>query len=199
MNMVMRQIKLIISAFFAISPYTVIADPVIYDLTFDGSVWGDSGAGSFVWEPDTRTMTSLYVDFGLDKRGTAIDDDILALEIDDKNTNVGTWIYMIVTGDQLVTNFCCGYDSLGVGNAGDNPFFRSYNFLNLNYWNVSYFRDDTDLPFSYTFTLSNDTNGLAHWAGVYSIEVRSVPEPSTFALLGLGLAGIGMARRRNTA
>jgi hypothetical protein len=38
-----------------------------------------------------------------------------------------------------------------------------------------------------------------NYIGIDSVEVNHVPEPGTLMLLGLGLAGLGFARRRNVA
>ena len=47
-------------------------------------------------------------------------------------------------------------------------------------------------------TFSQINVGSNFSVGGYTYEVVSVPAPGTFALLGIGLAGMGLARRRRT-
>ena len=75
------------------------------------------------------------------------------------------------------------------------------NFLNGNsIYQLPAPIDGTE-PFSTSFNIVylNDPNGGARiWqeGNLDHFDVRYVPEPGTLALLGIGLAGMGLARRR---
>lgn len=59
---------------------------------------------------------------------------------------------------------------------------------------LSFFSTMGDIS-SITFTKNNTSDGI----GFDNVTVGRVPEPGTLALLGLGLAGLTIARRRNKA
>ena len=53
---------------------------------------------------------------------------------------------------------------------------------------------DVNAPGLYTFSLSVSDGGIV--LGTTEITAQVVPEPATLAILGLGLAGLGFARRK---
>jgi PEP-CTERM motif len=56
----------------------------------------------------------------------------------------------------------------------------------------------TVLQIEVWFTGSGGGDGIQS-SGTFSLDPASVPEPGTLVLLGLGLVGLGMTRRRNAA
>lgn len=58
--------------------------------------------------------------------------------------------------------------------------------------------DGADLQFSSTFTRF-PTNSPLHATGTATFDGNSIPEPESLALVGLGLLGLAVARRRKTA
>jgi hypothetical protein len=50
-----------------------------------------------------------------------------------------------------------------------------------------------------TGPIRDQTGDIVGWYGIANFTVASVPEPTTLTLFGLGLAGLGFARRRKSA
>ena len=94
--------------------------------------------------------------------------------------NTGTWSFDSSMWDDNA-NLAIGF-KFGTGNLPDEWFVYSLqDLVSSGNWEF--------------FNVGGVGGGLSHLV-LYANGERTVPEPGTLALLGLGLAGIGFARRR---
>jgi hypothetical protein len=107
---------------------------------------------------------------------SSIDGTEFTFDFGQDGTGTGTWTYTPGTGDPAITAFIA---------KGGNAF-------NL----FSTLGDYTDVAYYTPNNASGGPAGLSHMSFYNSGDDFQVPEPGTMALLGLGLLGIGLARRR---
>ncbi len=209
----MRQIRLIIAALLVISPFAANADPIqLSDADFASAISGltsqvedfESTAtgikpspftflnGTYTGGDGSVTSSLLFCGTSPDICLTNHDEIADVKTFFDFITGTAYWgadmffinpanpINVVVTGGsgvlditQIGTTFFGFYDPLGI---------TSVTFLNMGTINPDGFR---------TFTNYS-------WDNITTATVQ-VPEPGTLALFGLGLFGMGLARRRKKA
>ncbi|MEH6652241.1 MAG: PEP-CTERM sorting domain-containing protein [Motiliproteus sp.] len=174
----------ILSALFLVIIMSVSAGaaaiPFTYDFGFDGSVDGFSGSGTFT--VSTLTGGSL-TDFSYSGFASSHAVSYNLSHVSSSNWAVdaaGTIVTLdILAGDHLFGSLGDGESSLFVGTSSLYAECKDYDIDRCNG-----FDDIRDV------LLSGPNSGGA-------VTLR-VPAPATFALLGIGLAGLGLSRRKRT-
>jgi len=178
-------------------PALAQASPIAYNVIFDGSVAGTSGAGAFTWDPVTTTMAGFMWDFGAGRTGGFLDSAL--------GGGVGGFLF-----NDILRNTTQNPATNGVSLTINNLSVLMGSFPNFTPDVLCWGTLDTDCGVgglssngSYKF-LQVGAAGPVPFQGfmiVTPAAVTPVPEPTSMLLLGTGGAWLlaKLRRRREHA
>jgi hypothetical protein len=173
----MQMRKILLAAVLAVFSVNANAAAVEYAISFDGSISGSAGTGSFYWDDATHSLTTFTVDFGNSDTGY-MEDWFLAAGF--SGGTIGEALFEYFTGQDVHVNLTSANSISSTGIRGS--------FTQFSYDGI----DRESRPAHYKFL-----GGSEVFEGAYSVS--AVPVPAAVWLFGSALAGLGFMRRRQAA